>query len=171
MGIYQPVRLKIRPRTFISALWVRHVPEEGRAEVKLEGFRTDAGRGEVSFRMADDGKMQGMLYLIPEGEGRAAELAKPLDAVITDGENASAALISSCEACLAAKESVDAFTLRGGRTVFLELPAGSYDLCGVKAEVNRGFMMPRHFASRDTGPPWVKGFRAKARERKTDNKI
>lgn len=86
MGIYQPERLKIRPRTFISDLWVRHIPEEGRAEVKLEGFRTDVGRGEVSFRMADDGKMQGMLYLIPEGEGRAAEPAKPLGAVIADGK-------------------------------------------------------------------------------------
>jgi len=99
---------------------------------------------------------------IPEGEGRAAELAKALGAVITDRENASAALISSCEAYLAAKASVDAFTLGGGRTVFLELPAGSYDLCGVKAEIKQGFMMPRHFASRDTGHPWVKGFRAKA---------
>jgi len=46
--------------------------------------------------------------------------------------------------------------------VFLELPAGDYELCGVPVSVKWGFMMPRHFASRDTGHPWAADFHEKS---------
>ncbi len=108
---------------------------------------------------------------LPENAGSAGRLARELDCVVTDPVVAVCAVVDDYSVYLRNREALDSFVRSGRRLVFLELPAGKYDLCGISAAVKTGFMMPRHFVSRDTGHPWVRGFGPKSFRRWYDEDL
>ena len=56
------------------------------------------------------------------------------------------------------REEVDAAVAGGALAVFIELPAGTYEIAGSLVRVEPCGMGGRHFVSRDTGHPLVAGF-------------
>ncbi len=58
----------------------------------------------------------------------------------------------------ARRAEIDAAVAQGARAVFLEWPAGRYDIAGSDVRVEPCGMGGRHFVSRDTGHPLAAGF-------------
>ncbi len=58
----------------------------------------------------------------------------------------------------ARRAAIEAAVRTGATAVFLELPAGDYELAGDRITVEPCGMGPRHFVSRATGHPLVAGF-------------
>lgn len=87
---------------------------------------------------------------------------KPLASCLhlTEEETADTILVTEYAAYKAREEELLARTKAGATLIFLELPAGVYEIAGESIGVKNCSMLPLHFASRATNHPVVADFRS-----------
>lgn len=102
-------------------------------------------------------------HIVGRRNGKAAQLARELGlrAVFAGAIRPDDVIVIDDMARYAAQQSLIDFAVQGGAlAVFVELPAGSYEIGGSTLRVEPCGMGGRHFVSRDTGHPLVEGFQA-----------
>ncbi len=97
--------------------------------------------------------------VIGTADGRARRLLAEMG-VNERAENPSVVLIDDPAAYEANRATVDSAVAAGARAVFLELPAGQYEIGGSTVRVEECVMRSREFVSRATGHRFVAGFGA-----------
>ncbi len=95
--------------------------------------------------------------------GKAAQLArelgmKPVFPRNPKSETCQVILIDDPVRFDAQHMEIEALAQNGATAIFLELPAGEYEIAGTKLKVDACGMGARHFVSRDTGHPLVADF-------------
>jgi hypothetical protein len=96
---------------------------------------------------------------IGTGAGKARKLLEEMG-VREGGTNPSVFLIDDVAAYAQHRSTIDSAVAGGARAVFLELPAGTYDIGGSAVRVEECVMRAREFVSRATGHQFVAGFRS-----------
>jgi hypothetical protein len=95
--------------------------------------------------------------IIGTGNGKARQLLEELG-VREGGERPSVLLIDDVAAYAKNKSTIDSAVAGGAKAVFLELPAGAYEIGGGAVRVEDCVMRAREFVSRATGHQLVAGF-------------
>lgn len=93
-------------------------------------------------------------------DGQASGLARALGCRLINGlsEDADVLIIDNLEAFRKVGSDVEALVRQGMTAVFMALPEGTHELCGIGVTVESCGMGPRHFVSRATGHPLVHDF-------------
>jgi hypothetical protein len=91
------------------------------------------------------------------GNGKARQLVQELG-VRPGGKTPAVFLVDNYAAYLKGRHAIDRAVNAGARAVFLELPAGEYEIGGSTVRVEDCVMRPREFVSRATGHAMVSGF-------------
>jgi hypothetical protein len=91
------------------------------------------------------------------GTGKARQLLRDVGAK-PGGHNTPLFLVDDYAAYVRQRGDIDKAVAAGARAVFLELPAGEYEIGGSRVHVEECVMRPREFVSRATGHPLVSGF-------------
>ncbi len=89
-------------------------------------------------------------------KGKAARLARELG--LRTGKTASLILVDDYAAFARRRQEIEGMVQHGATALFLDLPAGEYEIVGAKLKVDACAMGPRHFVSRDTAHPLVADF-------------
>jgi hypothetical protein len=121
------------------------------SEVKVKVFPKNGVRPHFSGRAFIVGAKTGKASMLARDLGLRAAFAgrmRPDDHILIDDF---AAFARKSVAIMAAVEA-------GARAMFLELPAGKYDVAGSEVNVEKLTLNPRHFVSRKTGHPFVADF-------------
>jgi hypothetical protein len=91
------------------------------------------------------------------GKGKGLRLLRELGG--TESANVPAVyLVDDFDAYVRHRPEIDNAVAAGARAVFIELPAGKYEIGGSRVRVEECTMRPREFVSRATGHPLVAGF-------------
>jgi hypothetical protein len=91
------------------------------------------------------------------GNGKARQLVRELG-VSPDAKTPSVFLVDDYATYVQHRNEIDRAVAAGARAVFLELPAGEYEIGGSKVHVVECVMRAREFVSRATGHHLVTGF-------------
>lgn len=100
-------------------------------------------------------------HIVGRRNGKAAQLARELGLrpIFAGAIRPDDAILIDDMARYAAQQSLIEFAVQDGAlAVFVELPAGNYEIGGSTLRVEPCGMGGRHFVSRDTGHPLVEGF-------------